>query len=76
MAARKRIVTPVARTSAAVMDSHIPSTPQIMGRSRTADTWKTRVRRKDIAAETTPLPRAVKKDEPKIPKPANRKDRE
>ena len=73
---RKAAVTPVARSSATVMESQIPSVLRKIGRTNTAATWNTRVRRKDMAADTPPFPRAVKKDEPKIPNPAKRKEAE
>lgn len=41
-----------------------------------AATWNTKVRRKEIAAETPPLLNAVKKDDPKIGYPENRKEKE
>lgn len=70
------MVTPKANTSAATVDSHIPSTPQINGKVKIAAAWNTKVRRKDMAAEINPLPRAVKKEEPKIAKPEKRKEKE
>ncbi len=54
----------------------MPSRPQISGRSRTAEIWKTRVRRKEIRAEVRPSPSAVKKAEPKMANPAKRKEKE
>ena len=41
-----------------------------------AAVWNSRVRRNAMAAEITPLLRAVKKAEPKMLKPMARKDRE
>ena len=51
-------------SSATVMAHQMPSTPKKTGRIRIAATSNTTVRRKEIAAETTPLFSAVKKDEP------------
>ena len=59
-----------AATSATQTAHQIPSTPKIAGRISTEPLWKTRVRRKDIAAETAPLLSAVKNPEAKILKPA------
>ena len=66
----------MANSSAAVMENQTPSMSKKTGRISTAATWKTRVRRKEMAAEIPPLPRAVKKLDPKMPKPAKRKDAE
>ena len=63
-------------SSATTMDIQIPSTPHTSGKSKIAAIWKTSVRRKEIAADTGPLFRAVKKPEPKIAKPAKRKEKE
>ena len=62
--------------SAPTAENQIPSTPQNLGRMRTAAVWKQRVRRKDITAEIKPLFKAVKKPELKIPIPAKRKANE
>ena len=62
-------------TSAATVENHMPSRLQIRGKAKTAEHWKMKVRKKEISAEVTPSPRAVKKEEPKIAKPENRKDR-
>ena len=53
----------------------MPSIPKIKGRSKIAIIWKTNVRRKEITAEVRPSLRAVKKPEPKIVNPMNRKDK-
>ena len=53
-------------TAAAIQ---MPSIPRISGRKSTTVTWNTRVRRKEIAADTAPLLKAVKKADPKILKP-------
>ena len=42
----------------------------------TEDAWNTNTRKKEISAETAPLPNAVKKPEQKILKPASRKEKE
>ena len=60
-----------ANTSAIVTDHHIPSSSQINGIISTAAILKMKVRRNDIAADTPPLFRAVKKDEANIVKPLN-----
>ena len=65
-----------ASASAATMDSQIPSTPQISGNTSTAATWNTSVRRKEMAADTSPLFSAVKKEEPKMANPESRKAKE
>ena len=53
----------------------MPSTPQNRGKNITAAIWNTKVRRKEIAAETRPLLSAVKKEEPKIANPEKRKEK-
>ena len=52
-----------AKISANAFDSQMPSTSRISGSIRTAEVWKSSVRRKDTAAEIAPLFSAVKKDE-------------
>ena len=59
-----------------MMDTQTPSRSQKIGRIKTQAVWNTRVRRKEMTAEINPLFRAVKKDEPKMLKPQNRKDTE
>ena len=73
---RNAAVTKSANSSAAEMASQTPSMSKKMGRISTAATWKTSVRRKEMAADTPPLPRAVKKEEPKIANPEKRKETE
>lgn len=68
------IVTAI--TSAATMESQIPSTCQSNGKVSTAAIWNTRVLIKEMAAEISPLFRAVKNDEPKIANPENKKEKE
>ena len=46
-----------------VTDSQMPSMPNSIGSTMTAATWKTRVRRNEMSAETRPLLSAVKKAE-------------
>ena len=69
-----------ARNSATTTESQIPTTCKLSGkrsgRTRTAITWKSRVLKNDISAEIGPLLSAVKKDEPKIAKPANKNENE
>ena len=45
------------------MDSHTPVMPISFGRISTMTIWNTKVRRKEIAADTAPLFRAVKKED-------------
>ena len=52
-----------ANTSATVMAHQMPSTSKKMGRISTEADWNTSVRRKEMAADTPPLFRAVKKPE-------------
>lgn len=65
-----------ANASAATMDSQIPSKPQSRGRIITIEHWNTRVRRRDIREEVKPSLSAVKKDEPNIPKPDSKNEKE
>lgn len=58
------------------MESQIPSTPQKRGRIKTAAIWNTRVLKNAIDADISPLFKAVKKDEPKIANPENKKQKE
>ena len=66
----------VAKISAAVMAYQMPSTPRSRGRRMTEDVWNTSVRKNEIAAEISPLPSAVKNDEAKMLKPANKNAKE
>lgn len=50
--------------SAATMENHIPLISQMSGKISTAAIWNTSVRKNEINAETRPLLRAVKKEEP------------
>ena len=54
----------------------MPSKRMTSGRMRTQVHWNTSVRRKEMAADTPPLFRAVKKEEAKMLKPASRKVKE
>ena len=54
----------------------MPSTRMTSGRMRTQVHWNTSVRRKEMAADTPPLFRAVKKEEEKMLKPASSKVKE
>ena len=67
------IVTTKVIASAAVTASQIPSIPKRSGSRQTAAIWNTSVRKKEIAADTAPLLRAVKKEEAKKLKPHMRK---
>ena len=73
---KNRMVTIAASISAATVESHMPSSFQKRGKVRTVAHWKTKVRKKEISAEMIPLPRAVKKEEPKIAVPENKKEKE
>ena len=66
----------VAKISAAVMAYQMPSTPRSRGRRMTEDVWNTSVRKNEIAAEISPLSSAVKNDEAKMLKPANKNAKE
>lgn len=69
-------VTAAAASSAATIDTQIPSMSKISGRRITAATCSTKVLKKEISAEVRPSLSAVKKDEPKIAKPANKNEKE
>ena len=62
------------RPSATVRAIQMPLRPKSKGRSRMAAICRTSVRRNEMAADKMPLLRAVKKAEPKILKPATKKD--
>ena len=66
------MVIRIEASSATVMAHQTPSKPKKRGKIKTAATSKTTVRRKEIAAETIPLFNAVKNEDAKILKPANR----
>lgn len=66
----------IAMISAVTMESQIPSVSQKSGRIRTAPVWNTSVLIKEIAADTRPLFKAVKKDDPKIANPENKNEKE
>lgn len=55
-----------ANISAAATAHQIPSRPEISGRAITQELWKTRVLRKETAAETAPLLSAVKNEDVNI----------
>ena len=73
---RNSAVTATDMTSAATIDSQMPSSSQISGKMSTAATWNTSVRKNEMSAEVIPSPSAVKNDEPKIEKPDSRKENE
>ncbi len=52
----------------------MPPIPNISGNSITAAVWNTKVLKKEIMAETSPLFNAVKNEEPNIAIPAKRKE--
>ena len=74
------IVTRTASASAITTESQIPYTSLPVGKTsgsvNTAITWKTSVLKNEIIADIGPLLRAVKKDEPNIANPANKKEKE
>ena len=70
------MATVKAMTSAKMMEYQIPSIPNNNGSKSTARISNTRVRKNEIVAEIRALFRAVKKKEPKIAAPANRKEKE
>ena len=59
-----------------MIESQIPSIPQISGRTSTAITWNYIARRKEIRADVSPSFRAVKKADPYIEIPEKRKENE
>ena len=59
-------------SSAKTTEYHMPSTPKNIGNTSTAPSSNTKVRKKDISADTCPLFRAVKKAELNIARPVNR----
>ena len=61
---RNPIVTNSAITSAAAMENQMPSTPSKAGKTIITMIWNTNVLKKEIIADTSPLFRAVKKEEP------------
>lgn len=69
-------MTASAIKSDATTENQMSFKPQIKGKINTAAIWKTRVRRKEIKAETSPLFNAVKKEEPYIDMPAKRNAKE
>lgn len=67
-------VTANESSSATIIENQTPSIPDgnIRGKIMTVEVWKTIVRKNEIIADIPPLLSAVKKDEPKMLKPANR----
>ena len=77
----KMMVTITAKNSATTIDSQIPITffsgsLNNIGKIKTAATWKSKVLKNDIIADTGPLFNDVKKDEPKMAIPEKRKEKE
>ena len=68
-------VTIKAINSAITMDIQMPSTSKTKGRSKMAAVWNTKVLKKEMSAETRPLLRAVKNEEPNIAIPAKRNEK-
>ena len=58
------MVTHKVKSSATATETQIPFMSNIIGRISTQASWKTSVRKKEIAAEIGPLFSAVKKAEP------------
>lgn len=73
---RRHIVSRNVSSSARGMADHTPVTPQNTGRTKRKIVINPNVRRKDIAADIFPFDNAVKKAEPKILQPENRKPNE
>lgn len=61
------------RNSARVIATQAPSPPIIRGSSKSPTAMKTKVRMKEIIAETLPLEKAVNRAEVKILRPEKRK---
>ena len=74
MPIRNSAVTRTDMTSAATIDSQIPSSSQMSGKMSTAAIWNTSVRKNEMSAEVSPSPSAVKNDEPKIENPESRNE--
>ena len=66
----------MAKNSATEREYQTPSTPKNIGNINTVAIWKTRVRKKEIAADTAPLLSPVKNDEAKMQNPEKKKERE
>ena len=64
------------KNSATITDTHMPVSPNAMGRIITAAIWNIRVRAKDTIAEISPLLSAVKNDDVNMLNPINMKDTE
>ena len=64
--------TTAAISSAKTIAYQMPSTPNSKGNRSTAPSSNTKVRKKEINADTCPLFSAVKKAEPKTATPVNR----
>ena len=62
--------------SANTTENQIPSTPQKRGKTKTDEIWNTKVLRKEISAEVSPSFKDVKKEEPKMANPENKKEKE
>ena len=72
---RNAPATRAAIHSAATVAAQMPSTCQNSGRMSTGATWNSRVRKKEMTADTRPLFSAVKNAEPKMAKPVKRKEK-
>ena len=76
MITKKQIVVQTDIISENTIANQIPSIFQIRGKTITATTWNTKQRKNEINAEIKPLFKAVKKDDPKIEIPENKKLKE
>ena len=72
----KNTDTAAAAASATEIAYQTPSSPHISGRIRIVMIWNNNVLKNEISADTAPLFRAVKKEEPKIPNPLNKNETE
>ena len=70
------IAQTAAKNSPITIDNQIPFIPINIGSINTVIIWKTAVLDVEIIAEISPLFNAVKNDEPKILKPANKNPNE
>ena len=61
--------------SATTIKIQMPSISKIRGSRIIAATWNTKVLKKEIKAEMSPLLRAVKNEDPNIAIPAKRKEK-
>ena len=66
----KKVTVTHSVINSAIPTAHqIPLIPKNAGSKSSMIIWNTRVRKKEMAADTTPLLKAVKKEEPKMLNP-------